>query len=536
MEDYKEVTSSLEGRLYLLNGKVKRPSTNVEDFYQPRPETQAVVNSWLSLKASSLNIANKAASAYAKQPPNGSNRGSQSSASKELDSANSRPSPQYKPTVSGNTNAFTLALELAEPVIHLEGFDASHTRAHRSTVLRGLIRLDVVRRTTLKDLSLCFRGVSRTEWPESWRLRKLKKVAEETILQHSWDFLKDNPNGRVGQPQSFEPGSYAMNFELPLESSMPESINLPLGGVSYQLTASATADASSTSSCKQDVTFIRVPCACSLELSEPYGVHGSQHGLRYSFGLFAKSVAVGGKVPLSMRIASIPEVSWEKITIAMTEDVQYCTRDGLAHREQSRTKAILLEKRASVLRQPPKATRQISHTGEKLRHAHAAGVDVEKPPIRRSSTASSEPEVHLLEKTILKIPTCSTIQPDTAYSCIYVRHTLVITVVSRIDLDEFTHRNFEVQIKVPIQILTCKLNRANTTLPEYSENTPESAILEPPPKCGCDGTSKRIIELPELEEDDSMLERWTSGSIRSGWRHDLPGYDDLSRRSGSHSS
>ena len=533
MGDYKEVTSSLEGRLFLLPGKPRRPSTNIEDYYQPRPDTQAIVNSWLSLKASNITAASNANGSNAKEQTGfvqdqASSRPAQRRSDRSLIQA---PSFDEKPTSSASQQAFQLTIELAEPILHLEGFDASHTRAHRSTVLRGLLKLQVNKSSVLKELSLAFDGVSKSEWPESWRLRKLKKVCEEPILSHSWDFIQDGQptlRKKSSKSKTFKPGLYAMNFELPLESSLPETINLPLGAVSYALTAKATTDTGSSSAiCKRDVTFIRVPCACSLELVEPYGVHGSQHGLRYSFGLFSKSVAIGGRVPLSMRIASIQEVSWERITISMIEDIQYRTRDGLAQREQSRTTAILMDRRAAVVQRPSarRAIRRISTTGERLRHAHAAAADVEKPP-RRGSTSSSEPELHLLEKAILDIPTCAVLQADTAYSCIYVRHYLVITILSRIDLDETTHRNFEVQIKMPIQILSCQITKGNTTLPEYTPEPLCDSTLEPAPLCGCQGSSKRIIEMPELEEDDSMLERWTSGSTRSMWRHDLPGYDD----------
>ena len=533
MEDYKQVTSSLEGRLLLLSGKARRPSENFEDFFQPRPETQAIVNSWLSLKANSLaGLSNSSSGPEKTVDEKGPQNSSLSGTSRRLEKGVDRmTAPEARQTTSANQKAFKLTIELAEPVLHLEGFDASHSRAHRSTVLRGLLRLDVQQKTTLKGLSLGFRGTSKTEWPESWRLRKLKKVCEETILTHSWDFVGDKKipvNKKAVKEKAFDPGVYTMNFELPLESSLPETIDLPLGAVSYTLAATATSEVGSNSAtCTQEVTLIRIPCACSLELVEPYGVHGSQHGLRYSFGLFSKSVAIGGRVPLSMRLASIPEVSWERITISIIEDVQYGTRDGIAQREQSRTKGVILEKRATIAQDPitQRTVRRISTTGEKLRHAHAAAVDIEKPP-RRGSTASSEPEVNLLEKVMLNIPTCSVLQADTAYSCIYVRHHLVITILSRIDLDETTHRNFEVQIKMPIQILTCKLNKGNTTLPEYSAQPIGSKVLEQPPGCGCEASSKRIIEMPELEEDDSMLERWASGSTRSFWRHDLPGYDE----------
>jgi arrestin-related trafficking adapter 3/6 len=532
MDDYKEVTSSLEGRLFLLASKPRRPPDNIEAFFQPRPETQAVVNSWLSLKASSINVQRA-------QPGSPSRESSASSGRQNapegidslLDRSSTRSTPKGpSPRASVSASGFSMTVELAEPVLHLEGFDGSHTQVHRSTVLRGLLRLDVTRRVSLRGLSLTFQAMSKTEWPESWRLRKLKKLCEESIMSHTWDFLRPEQSSgkKQARAKSYDPGVYVMNFELPLDSSIPETINLPLGSVSYHLTASALTETSSIPACcSKEVILIRIPCACSLELSEPYGVHGSQHGLRYSFGLFAKSVAIGGRVPLSMRIASIPEVSWERITVSMIEDVRYSTRDGLAQREQSRTKAILMEKRAATLQDPvrQRAVRRISTTGEKLRHAHAAAADVEKP-LRRSSTASSEPEVHLLEKAILNIPSCSVIQPDTAYSCIYVRHGLVITILSRINLDETSHRNFEVQIKIPIQILTCKLTKGNTTLPEYSEMPQGSSVLEQPPECGCSGSSKRIVEMPELEEDDSMLERWSSGSTRSVWRHELPDYDE----------
>ena len=449
MDDYKEVTSATEGRLFLSTKKVHEADGSDGYYFQSRPEVRPTVELRLSpiaatiladlpskSKASSTGNAHNEAKNGAKQDSLPAHTRSSGKKLRKTD-----PKAVETPPSTSN-NAFTLSLELAEPILYMEGFEYPHTNVHRSAVLRGFMRLNVIKKTDMSEVSLDFRGVSQTVWPEAWRVRHLKKVYQEDILRHSWNFLTGDRASTLNKlaktgTRSFDPGVYTYSFELPLASSLPETVDLPLGTVYYTLTAAAASESgrhssdSATVTCTETVTLARIPCTCSLETTEPYEVHGTLHGMRYQFALAAKSFPIGGKAPLSIKLWSSQDRSFQHISVSMVEDVQYRTRDGLAHREQSRCREALFTKRLAA-RDPlhQRAFRRISAAGDKMSSSYAHGAVIEKlPRISEGSLSrcSSNDAEYLQEKVILNLPSCSRIHADTAYSCMYVRHYLLVS-------------------------------------------------------------------------------------------------------------
>lgn len=479
MEGYKEVTSAIEGRLFVSTNKHNEASKNNEDYFQSRPQALPTVDSWLSPFTSRIALpSNKTKSSGAEdgeqQKGGSSDRARHHHRSPPRSAAVKSRLPNIKDQCADQmitrADGFTLSLELAEPILYLEGFDYPHNSEHRSTVLRGVMNLTILKPTTLSALNLNFRGETETIWPEAWRVRKLHKVFREEVVQQKWDFLQtDNSvdditttsaNRNARQPiRRFEPGQYTFPFERPLESWLPETIDLPLGKVSYTLTALAATAAgeggggggggghSSTATLTQLVSLVRIPCICSLELSEPYEVHGLLYGLRYSFSLAAKSCRVGGQLPLTIKISSPNDRSWQSINVSLVEDVQYQTRNRLAYREQSRTKAVLYTNRAKRDPLHQRALRRISAAGEKMAPSYASSVVIEKQDdddvlLRRSvshheyvtggadggaGTGADMDYQYLHEKALLNLPSCSKIEADTAYKCLYVRHYLLVS-------------------------------------------------------------------------------------------------------------
>ncbi|KIW14435.1 hypothetical protein PV08_07218 [Exophiala spinifera] len=547
MEGYKEVTSAIEGRLFVSTRKHHEASKDNEVYFQSRPQALPSVDSWLSPFTSKIALpSNKTKSSggedgekqQQQKRPSGQARHGHPSPPRS--GATARGLPNIKDQAADQTMAvadgFTLSLELAEPILYLEGFDFPHNSEHRSTVLRGVMNLTILKPTTLSALRLNFRGENETIWPEAWRVRKLHKVFREEVVQQTWNFLRTDKNSVVDDitatttaattsttnrnakqhTRRFEPGQYSFPFERPLESWLPESINLPLGKLSYTLTALAAAGAgeggqySSTATLTQPVTLVRIPCVCSLELSEPYEVHGLLHGLRYSFNLAAKSCRVGGQLPMTIKIASPPDRSWQSINVSLVEDMQYQTRNGLAYREQSRTKAVLYTNRAKRDPLHQRALRRISAAGEKMAPSYASGVVIEKKEgddmwLHRSlshheyvtdggggGTGTDPDYQYLHEKALLNIPSCSKIDADTAYKCLYVRHYLSITIAAHVQVNENDRKQFQIRIRMPIQILTCKLCDGNATLPVYSENPP----LVSGGLSGCEDETTAMPPLP----------------------------------------
>ncbi|KAK4942144.1 hypothetical protein LTR10_018036 [Elasticomyces elasticus] len=520
MEGFKEVTSAIEGRLFVSTKKHHEAEKNNGAYFQSRPETFPMVDSWLSPFAKSIDITGNTKSISTKgshemvnDRPRLPHRVSVRDRGRDLPELRSRGGDSVSMT---NSDAFTVALELAEPILYLEGYDFPHNSAHRSAVLRGFMHLDVSRQVSLSDVSVTFRGISRTIWPEAWRVRRLKKTCEEDIVHHSWDYLKRGPtvdDHSSRAPRIFESGQYTYAFELPLESSLPETIDLPMGKVSYTLTASAAEAGrhSNVSSFTQAIILIRIPCMCSLELTEPYEVHGLLHGLRYSFALAAKSCRVGGQLPLRIRISSPTDRSWQSINVSLVEDVQYRTRDGLVHREQSRSKAVLYTKRAKRDPLHQRALRRISAAGEKMATTYAGNVIIEKDQPRRSGSVSHLEHGDLNqmdERAILTLPSCSTIEADTAYKCLYVRHYLLITIVAEVEVNENSRKHLEIRLRMPVHVLTCKLCDGNATLPEYSENPADLALDRPEDLCRC--ASYTRTSMREASPGESLVSVVTS--------------------------
>jgi Arrestin (or S-antigen), N-terminal domain len=428
MDNYKGVTTALEGRLFLRPGKPTKCENRPEEFFQSRTEIRPTVNSWLSGRAMSGYSAEKEESVKSHgQSPKISTAFPRPSwkrgEPKRLPKQNITEPPQgFSPN-----NRFVVTITLAEPNLYVEGFNFDHCEAHRSAVLRGTVHLKVLQRTVLRDLKLDFEGLSETRWPESWRLRHLKKNYREVFTTYPWRFI--NPENLASYSQAFDAGAYEYHFELPLDSALPETIELPLGSVRYSLkaTVTQTGQALQSATCSMPVNILRIPCGCSLELVEPCGATGLQHGLQYSLMLHAQSFPVGGQVPLSMKLIPVADCSWERISISIEEHIKYRTRDGLAQREQSQSKASLLDRRARQDDLARRAFKTISAAGDSMSSFYAGAADIKNPRQGSHGSSDSSDVGKLQEKFMLQLPTCSQLHPDTSYSCLLVQHCLVVS-------------------------------------------------------------------------------------------------------------
>ena len=60
-----------------------------------------------------------------------------------------------------------------------------------------------------------------------------------------------------------------------------------------------------------------------------------------------------------------------------------------------------------------------------------------------------------------------------------------ITIAAHIEMADDSYKPFEIRLRLPIQILTCKICEGNASLPEYTENAAEFALEEPTGLCRC---------------------------------------------------
>lgn len=72
--------------------------------------------------------------------------------------------PDDKPLASGN--GVSVGISLAEPVLFLQGFEQAELSQRSTAMLRGSLHLRVTKSAKLRAVTLKFRGVAQTKWPE----------------------------------------------------------------------------------------------------------------------------------------------------------------------------------------------------------------------------------------------------------------------------------------------------------------------------------------------------------------------------------
>lgn len=169
---------------------------------------------------------------------------------------------------------------------------------------------------------------------------------------HSRSFSKDDSSSQsVAQKgyRIFLPGEYIYNFELPLESCLPETIDVDLGSVKYELEGTieraGTFRAKLTG--KKEVTLIRCPAEGSLECSEPIAINRNwDDQLQYDIVISGKSFPLGSTIPIAFRLTPLAKVKCHRIKIYITENIEYFCRNKKVHRLDPVKKVQLFEKRA----------------------------------------------------------------------------------------------------------------------------------------------------------------------------------------------
>lgn len=330
-----------------------------------------------------------------------------------------------KPLDSGN--GVSCSIILAEPVIFLMGIDHDRTShdsqgANATTLLRGILRLNVTKAAKIKSISLRFSGRARTIWPEGIPPQK-QDVVEEIVLQselmpffnafncnseHSYGdlcihtsrdskssaFSVKSPTSEVQiSPQQvvfslpgisnraskhgpgssapvvpsalsptgdqilsstqvkgykvFYPGLYDYSFEMPIDSNMPESTNLPLASVKWELEACVERAGAfkANLSGKREVPIIRSPSQDFLELVEPIAVSRTwDHQLHYEIIISGKSFPIGTKIPIAFKLTPLAKVQVHKLKVFLSEKIDYFAKDRTVQRRDRKISILLLKK------------------------------------------------------------------------------------------------------------------------------------------------------------------------------------------------
>ena len=204
----------------------------------------------------------------------------------------------------------------------------------------------------------------------------------------------DQPPGGVQAKgyRTFLPGDYIYNFELPLDSRLPETIDVELGSVKYELEASIERAGAFRANLVgvKEVTLIRAPAEGSLEQVEPIAISRNwEDQLHYDIVISGKSFPLGSQVPIAFKLTPLAKVQCHRIKVLVTENIEYFCSNKRVHRMEPTRKVQLFEKRADG---PPTST----YPGSTMRVTSGGGI----PYDMRAAAARGE-EVTPVDSTNL---------------------------------------------------------------------------------------------------------------------------------------
>lgn len=150
----------------------------------------------------------------------------------------------------------------------------------------------------------------------------------------------------------FTPGDYIYNFELPIDSRLPETIGIDLGSVRYNLEATVERARAFRANLfgSKGVTLIRAPSEGSLEQVKPIAISRNwEDQLHYNIIISGKSFPLGAQVPIGFKLTPLAKVQCYRIKVFVTENIEYYISNKCVHRLGPTRKIQLFEKRADSL-------------------------------------------------------------------------------------------------------------------------------------------------------------------------------------------
>ena len=375
-------------------------------------------------------------------------------------------------------------------------------------------------------------------------LREMKRLSLQVNKSRSFEKDDKKSGSTVAQKgyRTFYPGEYIYNFELPIDSRMPETIDAELGYVKYELEALVERAGAFRANMMgvKEVTLIRAPADGSLEQVEPIAISRNwEDQLHYDIVISGKSFPLGSKVPIAFKLTPLAKVQCHRIKVFITENTEYFCSGKRVHRMEPTRKVLLFEKRAdgpSMSRFPGSTMRITSGGGIPYDQRQAASEGQEVMPQDTTNLLGrleGDSNIGPTEMEFsVQLPGCqdnldkespSHLNFDTTYTNVQVHHW--IKIVMRLskpdDVEPGKRRHFEISIDSPFHILSCRASQANTALPAYS--SPESAdqsgtLLE----CGCPGAPVRRLSpshVPTLNAlNESRDDTTTAGVSASASR------------------
>lgn len=219
--------------------------------------------------------------------------------------------------------------------------------------------------------------------------REVKRLSLQLNQSRSFgkgEFVNGGPTVAEKGFKVFHPGDYVYNFELPVDSRLPESINVELGNVKYELEALVERSGAFRANLMgtKELTMIRAPAEGSLEQIEPIAISRNwEDQLHYDIVISGKSFPLGASVPIAFKLTPLAKVQCHRIKVFVTENIQYFTTNKRVHRLEPTRKVQLFEKRAdgpSISAYPGSSMRVTAGGGIAWDHREAAARGEENIP------------------------------------------------------------------------------------------------------------------------------------------------------------
>lgn len=354
--------------------------------------------------------------------------------------------------------------------------------------------------------------------------RDQKRLSLQTLQSRSFQ-KGDSPFGTTPQQKGykvFHPGVYEYSFEIALDHTSPETIDLPLGSVKWMLEALVERAGTFKSNLhgSKEVLVVRAPDTNSLEQVEPIAISRKwEDQLHYDIVISGKSFAIGSKIPIAFKLTPLAKVQCHRIKVYITENIDYFCKEKRVTRKDAQRKILLLEKQAgkpisrdfdsSEVRvltggelapdQRERARQLAQRRREQQANRYQTPVVPLPPPSENLLGDLDLGLEHLIGQTEIEmevqLPTCDGMRKeksqflaaDTTWKNIQVHHWIKIVLrLSRLDPEDPSgtkRRHFEISIDSPFHILSCLATQAHTALPEYSDScasAPRQTFA-----CGC---------------------------------------------------
>lgn len=149
--------------------------------------------------------------------------------------------------------------------------------------------------------------------------------------------------------RTFYPGDYIYNFEMPLDSRLPETIDVDLGSVKYELEATVERAGAFRTNLQgiKEVMIVRAPSENSLEQVEPIAISRNwEDQLHYDIVISGKSFPLGSKIPVAFKLTPLAKVQCHRIKVFITENTEYFCSNKRVHRMEPTRKVLLYERRS----------------------------------------------------------------------------------------------------------------------------------------------------------------------------------------------